>query len=337
MKNQKHWSATSPKSNCQKVMRPGYPLPAFRNYLRTGSKGKASSPYKQCAPQLPGRGGGTPLWGIWSSLLWVCLCACLLPTTRIYLRPAGCRSYHILIYPQNLPQCLAQEFITGQKGRAILRQTTIYGKRSMSQFDAPVICKFLINLTISPLPNSPFDLIMFVILVELVPTVRNWSNNCPMHKSSGYSTSIWSNKPTVITVNVYKEATVIKVQIVQSAINPTFRSEEERHELDMDWMQVNWAVWRTAVGELGRRQGATNFPKPRAEFCVLTHVWEMIDSIHESKSYLMKTTNQNYDFNITTSVFSPRPQMRKSYDDTLVKWRCASEHFRDGEVKLLVT
>lgn len=83
---------------------------------------------------------------------------------------------------------------------------------------------------------------MLIILPEKVPTVRNLRNNYPLYKSTVPSMSIQSNKQTVAIVNIYKEATFVKFQIVQSTINPNSRSEDEKHKFGMDWMQGNCAV-----------------------------------------------------------------------------------------------
>lgn len=83
---------------------------------------------------------------------------------------------------------------------------------------------------------------MLIILPEKVPIVINLSNNYPIYKSSVPSTSIQSNKQTMGIVNICKEATFVKLQIVQSTISPNSRSEDEKHQFGMDWMQGNYAV-----------------------------------------------------------------------------------------------
>lgn len=80
-----------------------------------------------------------------------------------------------------------------------------------------------------------------------------------MYKSTVPSMSIQSNKQTMAIVNISKEATFVKFQIVQSTINPNSRSEDEKHKFGMDWMQGNCAVWRMATG--GLRTQETEFLK----------------------------------------------------------------------------
>lgn len=67
---------------------------------------------------------------------------------------------------------------------------------------------------------------MLIILPEKGPTVINLSNNYPIYKSSVPSTSIQSNKQTMVIVNIYKEATFVKFQVT---INPNSRSGDEKH------------------------------------------------------------------------------------------------------------
>lgn len=89
----------------------------------------------------------------------------------------------------------------------------------------------------------------------------------------------------MVIVNICKEATFVKLQIVQSTISPNSRSEDEKHQFGMDWMQGNCAVWRMATGEL-RDPGDCEFPKIVCWILSAdTHVCvsgEMIHNIHDN-------------------------------------------------------